>query len=66
MTLREKIIEHFTKNPGVNVHFSTLGTTWSEASPIFEALFAEGVLVRRAVKSATGRNISKIFVGETK
>lgn len=62
MTTRDKIIEHFTNNPGKLVAWKTIGTTWEEGAPVVEALITEGVLEWRKVESATGRKISKLFV----
>ena len=62
-SLKDRIIEHFTANPGKNVNYATLGTTYSEASPVFDELFADGVLEWRKVPSASGkRMVNKIFL----
>jgi hypothetical protein len=65
MNIREKIITHYRNNPGVTPNYKTLGTDYYEAHPVYEQLFAEGIIENRIVLSPTGRKIKKIFLVES-
>lgn len=63
--LRNKIIAHYTKNFAKGVHFKTLGTDWTEATPVFEALWEEGVLVEVRLPSASGKRMMNKVILKT-
>jgi hypothetical protein len=57
--LKSLILSHYTNNPGVMVHYTTLGTTWREGNPIHEELIAEGKLEWRKVPSKSGKTMQR-------
>lgn len=65
--VRTAIIDHLTKNPGVDIHYKTLGTDAYQGSRVYAALFEEGLIEHRKVPSASGKTMqTRIFLREQK
>lgn len=57
--LKAKIVQHYINNPGVGIYYKTLGTTWTECNPVYEELFAAGILETRKVPSKSGKTMQQ-------
>lgn len=65
--IREKLIKHYRAHPGVTPHYSTIHSGgYAVVHPVFEELFAEGILENRKVPSKSGKTMQwKIFLTES-
>jgi hypothetical protein len=61
--IRAAILSYMTAKPGSVPNFSTVGG-YSAASPVFDALKAEGAIVEGFRLSATGKRMSTLFTKE--
>lgn len=57
--IREAIVSYIAKN-GRCPNFASIGTTWNEANHVFQAMLADGSLIRVTEVSPKGRRIKKI------
>jgi hypothetical protein len=62
-TIRAAFIAYIRKHNRCP-NWSTIGTTYSEGNPVFEAMLADGTLVRRIQISPKGRRMEVIRLGD--